>query len=131
MGTLKRLIDITRDLSLRESLYAELDRVIERMRGVVPPQLNEDTDTRLSRFLELDTAVKQMTKELDGLKSELKRRGSHSTDNYICLVTEQNRTVAPSLDVLREEIGEERLTALCRTTTYETVKVSEKKVGTQ
>lgn len=82
-------------------------------------------DLKLKRYLEVDSAIKKLTRELESIKEELKHQGSHSTSNYIVLVEDRERTVPPSLDALIEEFGAE-VRALCRVTHYKTIKVKAK-----
>ena len=85
-------------------------------------------DLRLKRFLELDSLIKEMTKELEEIKSGLKHQGSHSTYNFVVVVEERVRSNPPSLAALLAEYGE-GVRRLCSESPYKIVKVSAKAGG--
>lgn len=82
-------------------------------------------DLQLRRYLELDATIKELTKEHEFIKDQLKHQGSHSTHNYIVVVEERTRTNPPSLANLIVAYGE-RVRELCTESTYKQVKVSPK-----
>lgn len=82
-------------------------------------------DLRLKRYIEIDSEIKRLTKELDALKETLKHEGTHSTMHYVCLVEERRRAVPPSLTVLESKYGP-GVRELCSEAIYQTVRVTEK-----
>lgn len=59
-------------------------------------------DLRLKRYLELKDLVKSAEKELAQIKVELEHQGSHTTRHFVVIVSEQVRTLAPTLPELRK-----------------------------
>jgi hypothetical protein len=82
-------------------------------------------DLKLQKYDDLDSKIKAMTKERDELKEELKHQGSHSTQNWVCAVTDSSRTNPPSLKKLEAEYGP-GVKDLCTVSEFKLVKVSKK-----
>jgi hypothetical protein len=85
-------------------------------------------DLILKRYLELESEIKKLSMEFDGLKENLKHQGTHSTMNFVVTVSEVSRTQAPGLKTLVAEFGD-RVRSMCTEITYKTVKVAAKGEG--
>lgn len=79
-------------------------------------------EIRLARFVELNDEIKAKTKELDALKSEIKKAGTHSTQNYTAVVEFVTRSGIDA-DAVREILKDK---TPMKDTSYETVKVAKK-----
>jgi histidinol-phosphate/aromatic aminotransferase/cobyric acid decarboxylase-like protein len=82
-------------------------------------------DLSLKKYMELDQAIKQLTKERDAIKEELKHRGTHSSTNYVCTVETRTRTNPPSLQALVERFGTS-IREMCTVSEFQAVKVAKK-----
>jgi hypothetical protein len=74
----------------------------------------------------LEKRVKELKKELEPLKKELARKGTDSSARFVCIVGQGSRTNPPSVDKLKEALGEEEALKLCSKSTWPTVKVDPK-----
>ena len=83
---------------------------LEQLHNVLDePQPQKDKltapDLRLKQFLKLQQGIKQLTKELNTIKEEIKHQGSYSTMNYIASVTTTQTTSAPKKEVFVSKYG--------------------------
>lgn len=62
-------------------------------------------DMELRRFMDLQKQIKELTKELDGLKANIRHRGSFSTSHYIATVETVTVVSAPGKGKLIELYG--------------------------
>jgi len=85
-------------------------------------------DATLHRFMDLNTQVRELTKELDALKESIKARGSYATAHYVASVEVQSVMYPPSLADLIKAFGES-VRGLCKEGTRTIVRVTEKKGG--
>lgn len=86
--------------------------------------MNKD-DTLLHVFFTMKKEVKVLEKRLELLKEEILNRGSFSTDNYICVITNESRTSIKALDEVIKVVGRELLEEydLIQTTTFQKLTV--------
>jgi hypothetical protein len=86
----------------------------------------QTTEAVLKEYYLLKAHGEMLSQRLDSLKSILKDVGTCSSENYICLVDQRERTVGPDKKVLESLIGAEILAAHSRKIKYTTVAVKQK-----
>jgi hypothetical protein len=85
-------------------------------------------DLVLKRYLELSLQIKRLEGERARLNEKLKEQGTHSTKNFVVLVSNVERIQVPTFKVLVEEFGD-RVLEFCKVLNYKVVRVSKKKEG--
>lgn len=85
-------------------------------------------DDILNEYNKLQQEMRDITNRMSEIRGHLLTKGSFSTKNYVCAVSEQTRASMVSLDKVLQVIDEEVLREqnLIQSTTYKIVRVSRK-----
>ena len=79
-------------------------------------------ELRLAEYVELNDQIKNLTKQLNKLKEEIKEVGTHSTQNYSAIVEFISRSSIDT-DAVKELLGEKTPVKDC---SYQQIKVVKK-----
>lgn len=88
-----------------------------------------ELNSKVQKYKELKSLISDMEKELETLAEEFKAMGSFDTEQYAVKISEQSREFLKGIKDVAAVFGRENLEKnnLIGTTTYQTIRVSEKK----
>lgn len=107
-------------------LLERLEKLTKERHMLKTPELT-GPDLLYYEYLELTQQAKQIEERLKVLKEQIKERGTCSTQHYVCIVSDQSRTVGPNAGTLKSILGPDQYNELSSTVTYQIIKVEEKK----